>query len=460
MRLLKIDVLQPDLDKLELLEVFGDEIPEYAILSHTWGRDEVIYEHVGNGSAHEHQAFNKISSAMKQAASDGHEYLWVDTCCIDKSSSAELSEAINSMYAWYRRAQICYAILEDVPGIQAAEFETKFVASRWFTRGWTLQELLAPKQVLFFQPQPTGTWTLLGNRHSLQELISKSTTIDIDYLCGRKSIFSASIAERMSWAARRQTSREEDIAYCLMGIFSVNMPMLYGEGAQAFMRLQKEIMSISDDQSIFAWTEASVHGAATSDTHSIFERLYRPYNKSEPHRHGIPDGPDLTVASDSEALASHGLLANSPEAFTHSGRIVPWVHPEYVQMPYQLTNRGVSIRLHLNTLGDFSSPRVADLQCFLKAQCDGREFLPIGVYMRKLSVGADQYARIRVDKLVILDKECSSSGHHHSFFVRQTDAQSFLVSRGYYSHYTNDDDDGGPPWEEDDTSSMIKILEL
>jgi hypothetical protein len=151
MRLLRTRPHQPSHENLELIEKFGPEIPKYAILSYTWGRDEVTYEHVYNGTAHEHEeAYNKVVCAIHQAASDGHRYTWIDTCCIDKSSSAELSEAINSMYAWYQRAEICYAVLENVPEADAVDFSAKFVSSRWFTRGWTLQELLAPRGVGFF----------------------------------------------------------------------------------------------------------------------------------------------------------------------------------------------------------------------------------------------------------------------------------------------------------------------
>jgi hypothetical protein len=207
MRLLRTGPYEPGHEKLELIEEFSQDIPRYAILSHTWGRDEVTFEHVRNGTAHKHEAYGKVISAMKQAALDGHDYIWIDSCCIDKTSSAELSEAINSMYSWYQKAEACYAILEDVPNADAVELETKFVSSRWFTRGWTLQELLAPSRVIFFGRQPTGLWVYIGNRKSLSSLISTSTTIAKEYLGGASSdaIHEASIAQKMSWAARRQT---------------------------------------------------------------------------------------------------------------------------------------------------------------------------------------------------------------------------------------------------------------
>lgn len=255
MRLLKAEPYRRGHEKLELIEEFGQAIPEYAILSHTWENDEVTYQHVINGTAQKHDAYPKVLSAIRQAVSDGLRYLWVDSCCIDKSSSAELSEALNSMYAWYQQARKCYAILEDVPEKTSPNFRSSFMSSRWFTRGWTLQELLAPDNVYFFGRDPLGNWTPIGDRITLQDLISVTTTIDVHYLVGRLNVHQASVARRMSWAAKRRTKREEDIAYCLLGLFQVNMAMLYGEGPKAFLRLQQEIMKQSDDQSIFAWVQ-------------------------------------------------------------------------------------------------------------------------------------------------------------------------------------------------------------
>jgi hypothetical protein len=213
---------------------------------------------------------------MRQAAHDGHEYIWIYTCCIDKSSSAELSEAINSMYAWYQKAEICYAVLDDVPGPDAADFEAEFKASRWFTRGWTLQELLAPRNVVFFGRPLTGPSIMLGDRTSLCGLISTSTAIAEEDLIGSAYCQYCTVAQKMSWASKRETTREEDIAYSLMGLFSVNMPLLYGEGARAFMRLQEEITNISDDQSIFAWVSPGTEDGAGQFPDNIFERVDDP----------------------------------------------------------------------------------------------------------------------------------------------------------------------------------------
>jgi hypothetical protein len=407
MRLLRRGPYEPGHEKLELIEEFGQDIPRYAILSHTWGRDEVTFEHVRNGTAHEHKAYDKVISAMRQAALDGHAYIWIDSCCIDKTSSAELSEAINSMYSWYQKAEVCYAILEDVPNSDDVDFETRFVASRWFTRGWTLQELLAPRRVDFFARGRYGRWISIGNRESLSSLISTSTTIAKEYLEGVSSdkMREASVAQKMSWAARRQTRREEDIAYCLMGLFSVNMPLLYGEGPRAFMRLQDEIMKISDDQTIFAWTHAGTPTVEAAACHNIIEVQEVNVN-GERYEY---NGPGIHVDS-KESLTGHGLLADNPAAFLHSGGYVPWKHPFKNQVPYQMTNRGLSMSLHFPPLR-CGLPRrhfVADLQCTLGSNADSATEAFVGVLLYQTMPHLNQYTRVRCDVLVKYRK----SGQH------------------------------------------------
>ncbi|KAI1452870.1 HET-domain-containing protein [Annulohypoxylon moriforme] len=165
------------------------------------------------------------------------------------------------MFAWYRDSQVCYAYLADVQTTTGT-----FAQSRWFTRGWTLQELLAPSRVIFFDHR----WTILGDRSELAIIISSITRIHIGALNERSTIHDYSIAQRMSWAADRQTSRLEDIAYCLLGIFDINIPLLYGEGLKAFSRLQQEIIKVSDDQSILAWDlpPSNAHPSISALAHS------------------------------------------------------------------------------------------------------------------------------------------------------------------------------------------------
>ncbi|KAI1146110.1 heterokaryon incompatibility protein-domain-containing protein [Nemania diffusa] len=250
--------------------------PPYAILSHTWLPDgeEVTFEDllayheaVAQGqrvladSIASRPGFKKIQSCCDMAAqSYGLEWAWIDTCCIDKRSSAELSEAINSMFKWYRDAAACCAFLQDVT---ASVNDPSFRNSRWFTRGWTLQELIAPKQIWFYDQE----WQLIGAKHEdpqLCDIISNITSIPVGFLKGTP-LSEACVAKRMSWAAKRQTTRSEDAAYSLLGIFDINMPLLYGEGPKAFIRLQEEIINQIHDQSILAWGDPRLDTPFTTE---------------------------------------------------------------------------------------------------------------------------------------------------------------------------------------------------
>ncbi|KUJ07564.1 HET-domain-containing protein, partial [Mollisia scopiformis] len=252
---------------LELKYFVGDNIPPYAILYHTWGDEEVTFQDWQDlEKASQKKGFAKIQSACAQALGDRLSYIWVDTNCIDKSSSAELSEAINSMFAWYSDSQICYVYLADVEDLQ--KFLSSFCGSRWFTRGWTLQELLAPRAIRFLaQNWKPIEWqgyacdTVMNpwershksRQRLILRLLAHRTGIELKAILYSESVMSSSIVERMSWMKGRETTREEDLSYCLLGIFDINMPLLYGEGSKAFMRLQEEIIKQSTDQSLFAW---------------------------------------------------------------------------------------------------------------------------------------------------------------------------------------------------------------
>jgi hypothetical protein len=231
------------------LEEFYSNVPSYAILSHRWKEDEEV-SFGGLEEPHPQSnriGYRKIRDFCVEARKRRLAYVWVDTCCIDKKSSAELSEAINSMYAFYHRATICYVYLNDV--VSTRDFEQ----SSWFTRGWTLQELLAPSKLHFFNHM----WKPIGSRRRLAPKIERITGIPrraLRYL----SLAEYCVAEKFSWSANRKTTREEDCAYCLLGLFQINMPLLYGEGARAFQRLQEEIMKTSTDMSIFLWQGPAV----------------------------------------------------------------------------------------------------------------------------------------------------------------------------------------------------------
>ena len=231
--------------------VGNDTIPPYAILSHTWGADtsEVTFEDLRNGTGKDKPGYEKIRFCGDQAGQDDLEYFWVDTCCINKADFTELSEAINSMFRLYRGAVKCYAYLSDVSsskrkkGDQNSQktWESAFRGSRWFTRGWTLQELLAPVSVEFFSKDGKR----LGDRKSLEKQINETTRVPISALQGRP-LSEFSIDERMSWMAKRETKREEDKAYSLLGILDIYMPLIYGEGEEnAFLRLHRKISKAS-----------------------------------------------------------------------------------------------------------------------------------------------------------------------------------------------------------------------
>jgi ankyrin repeat protein len=242
MRLLQLDAK----GECSLVEYVGSNIPRYAILSHTWGPDgdEVTFQDLINGTGEDKRGYRKIRFCADRAARDGLQFSWIDTCCIDKSSSAELQEAINSMFRWYQNAERCYVYLSDVSrdssnrnDLGSSRWKKAFRNSRWFTRGWTLQELIAPASVEFFSREKA----YLGDKTSMKQTIQEITGIAIDALLG-KPLAEFEVNERLEWVDKRETKREEDKAYCLLGMFDIQMPLLYGEGHErALRRLQKEI---------------------------------------------------------------------------------------------------------------------------------------------------------------------------------------------------------------------------
>ncbi|KAI6004992.1 heterokaryon incompatibility protein-domain-containing protein, partial [Pisolithus marmoratus] len=271
MKLLNVEVvlnrekgIQQAESEQDILKELDDETESYAILSHRWGVEVTYKEMIGlmkmevpkREEVRKRNGYQKIIKCCEQAKKDGYQWLWIDTCCIDKRSSAELSEAINAMYRWYQNAQVCYAYLNDV---EESVFPTgwdprgKFKQSNgwpeWFMRGWTLQELIAPKRVEFFNKD----WVHIGDKQSLARPLEVITSIPHEVLMNGLAAKRLCVAQIMSWAADRKTKRVEDRAYSLMGLFGVNMPMVYGEGKKAFQRLQLEIIRISSDHSIFAW---------------------------------------------------------------------------------------------------------------------------------------------------------------------------------------------------------------
>lgn len=340
-------------------------------MSHTWGDEEVTLQDVQTGRAEGNRGFDKVKNCCAYAKDTGNfDYVWIDTCCIDKTSSAKLSEAINSMYRWYNEAEICYAFLAD------ALSEREIAGCRWFTRGWTLQELIAPSKLIFLNKN----WKELGSRADLAESIFQWTGISVGVLTGKVNIETVSVAQRMSWASSRNTRRLEDRAYSLMGLFGINMPLIYGEGRRAFTRLQEEIMRISDDYSIFAWR-----------------------TEDEDEDHG-------------------GLLATSPRAFEHSADILPSqqdVTPSFglhSNAPLTVSSRGIHLTVPFLPIG-YDGLGLAILNCARQNKSN----LTIAVYVKDVALTLTNFERVWCHKLEEIDLSAYRPAQHPltSIIVRQ-----------------------------------------
>ena len=313
----------------------------YAILSHRWQShprfgDEINFQSLDPGALSSHNIglhqndsdedraccpLCKIKGACTKAREQKIDWLWVDTCCIDKHDAVEYKIAINSMFEYYRGATVCYGFLYDVAWRNGASGEQIFksqdpkrhgLASDWFERGWTLQELLAPQYMEFYDRK----WTFMGTKKKLAGDLSSLTRIDQKYLLESGEIKKASVAARMSWMAGRTTSYIEDIAYSMLGILGVNMPVDYGEGANAFMRLQRMLMENSSDDSIFAWT---------IPTEGL--KCYRALGKLK------------IWAPSTLGPSTWGVLAPSPDCFRDSGDLV--IADKVIQRPFNLAPKGV-----------------------------------------------------------------------------------------------------------------------
>ncbi|KAI6003169.1 heterokaryon incompatibility protein-domain-containing protein [Pisolithus orientalis] len=268
---------------------------EYAVLSHRWGKEEVTYDEMtrlmevvepAREEVKQRAGYQKIVKSCEWAMNDGYRWMWIDTCCIDKQKILELSVAIRSMYRWYSKSQKCYVYLNDV---EDSNFPTEQDFSRfgktngwpeWFSRGWTLQELIAPKQVKFFNKG----WACIGDKESLADTLENITRIPVDVLKDGLQSRRRCVAQIMSWAADRKTERLEDRAYSLLGLFEVDIPLSYGEGEKAFWKLQLEIIKMRNDHSIFAWNpKGQFHqcGSVLADDPSYFRDCHN-IEKVEP----------------------------------------------------------------------------------------------------------------------------------------------------------------------------------
>ncbi|KAK4902339.1 hypothetical protein LTR27_001243 [Elasticomyces elasticus] len=294
---------------LRLEKFTPGKTPPYAILSHTWEGEEVLLAELESGSAWEKAQYDKIRNTAKQARQDGYEYIWIDCCSTDKHNAVELSEAINSMYAWYHNAEVCYALLSDVTRSDDNgwdESHTSLMDCRYFTRGWTLQEMLASRKVTFFAEE----WTPLGSLSDIAVLVSRASGVPQKVLNGKTTVFECSIAQRLSWAASRTTTKTEDTAYCLLGILDISLDLRYGEGDQAFARLQEAILKKSSDLSVLAWTDADPAKAIKLLAQS-------PVNFR--HCHDVVHYPTVEASSE-HWTTDRGLKGNFPVRILQPGR--------------------------------------------------------------------------------------------------------------------------------------------
>ncbi|KAK3987238.1 heterokaryon incompatibility protein-domain-containing protein [Cladorrhinum sp. PSN332] len=307
-----------DTDTLRLCLVSDSAKEKYAILSHTWDETgEVSFQDMLDIEvASTRPGFRKVKTTCNIAKSRGLKYAWIDTCCIDKTSSAELSEAINSMFRWYKHSQVCWVYLSDFDPVPAKSKERerkRLVAERlrkcrWFTRGWTLQELIAPTKIEFFDWE----WNFVGGREDLEGELSLITNIDESILKDSSGLNFIPIGRKMAWAANRQTTRTEDRAYSLLGIFGIEMPLIYGEGPKAFYRLQKQIASENNDLSLFAWERKSAQDEFS------------------------------------------GIFANSPDDFRSCSTLKKHVDRFPSSQEFTITNKGLRMQNHLYCLDEFN----------------------------------------------------------------------------------------------------------
>ncbi|KAK0648611.1 heterokaryon incompatibility protein-domain-containing protein [Cercophora newfieldiana] len=336
----------------ELKEIFDeDKIPPYAILSHTWEDEEVSFQQLSDPvSCVPKNGYRKIQQACALAAEHGFGSCWVDTCCINKEATAELSESINMMYRWYEKAAVCYAYLADLAPNE--ELRAYLPRSKWFTRGWTLQELIAPPQVMFFDRE----WNYRGSRSGLAKDIASIAGIPERLLLKETHPSAYSVAARMSWVSRRETTRIEDMAYCLLGIFDVNMPLIYGERSKAFLRLQDAIIQSIGDLSIFAWT---------SDT---------------------KDCPEFS-----------GFFAQSPQQFSNCSNMEA-IEEDPINQNLTITTRGIQLSASLVHLYQGEESNEHHQPVLPLSWLDDS---PVAIYLRK--IGPNRFARWRPDLLTRFD---------------------------------------------------------
>ncbi|KZZ95532.1 Tetratricopeptide-like helical [Moelleriella libera RCEF 2490] len=343
---------------IQLTSFDDDNAPPYAILSHTWNEgQEVTYHELQAGAGKQKSGYEKIRFCLDRAAEDGIAYCWVDTCCIDKSTSDELSTAINSMFRWYQRAAKCYVYLTDitVPAevsdavTHRITWHDAFCRSRWFRRGWTLQELLAPASVEFYSREGKR----LGSKITLEEKIQQITKVPLEALRGERHLSTFSVDERISWAAQRLTTKKEDKAYCLLGILGVFLSLIYGEGEEhAMLRLREEVQRRQEGRGIESLQDVAVTSFLPFPRNEFFtgrgdelSALERALLHPDTHRrmtiHGLGGCGKSAFAIE---FAYRALARNAKT-------VVLWV-PAISRESFELAYREIGLRLKIHGVTD------------------------------------------------------------------------------------------------------------
>ncbi|KAG9187046.1 hypothetical protein G6011_10154 [Alternaria panax] len=385
-------------DWLRMQEFIGPPPVPFAILSHTWDSEEVNFQAFNDiATRTAAKGWIKIEQTCREAQRCGFDYVWIDSCCIDKTNNAELSESINSMFQWYSEAELCLVYLADFDANATdSERDTMLVCARWFSRGWTMQEIIAARAANFYD----RAWCQFGTRASLRDELASITNIDVevftppqgpDALSTRGLLDTIPVGRRMSWAASRQTTRPEDVAYCLIGLFQVNMPMLYGEGGeQAFIRLQEEIMRDRNDLSLFAWR-----------------------------------------ARDSST--DRGILARSPDEFAGLSSLK---HEQDIRFnpEFSMSNKGLRINTFLKLAGDkFPGEVIMPLHCYTETPM-GKSVPQTGVFLKH--EGASVYVRTRPQSFALLTDSTPVSSSNTIFISKRVRTAGTTVVHANHAYAT------------------------
>ncbi|KAG2030353.1 hypothetical protein BDR03DRAFT_974707 [Suillus americanus] len=354
--------------KETLHKVLGDKV-KFAILSHRWldtGEPTFLDMSESQKDMSENSpGYPKLTKFCEKAEEYGCELAWLDTCCINKDSSAELDEAIQAMFNWYRSAAICIAYLACSSNV------SDFAKEPWFTRGWTLQELLAPEKMKFYGKDWKPLSDNFDDKHPRDLVIPSIDEISIPITPSQPDILTAitrlteiesrdlisfspgihNVHQRLRWASRRTTKRIEDMAYSLIGIFDISMPITYGEGQRSWFRLMEIILQQCKSWEIFVWAgEWSPYSSAIPRSPKGYEAF------------DIQDSTELSNALDMGRL--EGIVGEIPPGLRGDHAFATTRHGVQMKLPlldvvFDRPNQLATI--HAQTPGYFGRSKPLDL---------------------------------------------------------------------------------------------------